>query len=147
MDARFAGGGHFGPEFLDYALSGMDFAVPGGAAAKVGGHVLERAAAREVLQHGGDVVGKGSANPKVQEALRKGQQAHTERQYSPGFEKEVSLPSGKRMDAYNRGTREVIELKPNNPRAIRRGERQVEEYCKECDKVFGPGHRGRVDTY
>ncbi len=51
------------------------------------------------------------------------------------------------MDAYNRETKEIIELKPNNPRAIRQGERQVEGYCRECDQVHGPGHRGRVKTY
>ncbi|MBA3559086.1 MAG: hypothetical protein H0W30_10840 [Gemmatimonadaceae bacterium] len=39
------------------------------------------------------------------------------------------------------------ELKPNNPRAIRKGEKQVREYCRECDKTIGPGHTGRVVTY
>jgi hypothetical protein len=32
-------------------------------------------------------------------------------------------PSGKRMDAYNRETKEIIELKPNNLRAIQQGEK------------------------
>jgi RHS repeat-associated protein len=50
IDARIAGGGYFGADVLDYALSGMDFAVPGGAAAKVGGRMLERAAAKETPQ-------------------------------------------------------------------------------------------------
>ena len=90
---------------------------------------------------------RGAQNPKVKAALERGRNAHTERTYPPGFEKEVSLPSGKRMDAYNEKTKEIIELKPNNPRAIQRGETQVEDYCAECDEVFGPGHTGRVETY
>ena len=51
------------------------------------------------------------------------------------------------MDAYNQEVREVRELKPNNPRAIARGEKQVQEYCRECDRVHGPGHKGTVETY
>jgi RHS repeat-associated protein len=90
---------------------------------------------------------RGARNPKVAEALRKGQQAHTERQYPSGFKKEVELPSGKKMDAYNAQTREIRELKPDNPRAIRRGKKQVKEYCDECDKAFGPGHTVKVETY
>lgn len=42
---------------------------------------------------------------------------------------------------------EVRELKPNNPRAIKKGEKQVDQYCRECDKEFGPGHKGKVETY
>ena len=76
-----------------------------------------------------------------------GRQAHQQEPYPEGFEREVSLPSGRRMDAYNADTREVIELKPDNPRAVQRGERQVEQYCLECDRVYGPGHTGRVQTY
>ncbi|OAI14822.1 hypothetical protein A1507_01055 [Methylomonas koyamae] len=90
---------------------------------------------------------KGAANPKIQEALRKGQKAHKEREYPSGFKKEVTLPSGKRMDAYNEKTKEIIELKPNNSKAIIQGERQVEGYCRECNEAFGPGHTGRVETY
>ena len=92
-------------------------------------------------------IGKGANNPKVKAALEKGQQAHKDRQYPQGFKKKVPLPSGKRMDAYNKDTKEIIELKPNNLRAIRQGEKQVDGYCRECDKAFGPGHRGRVETY
>ena len=67
--------------------------------------------------------------------------------YPPGFKKEVSLPSGKRTDAYNSAKKEVRELKPNNPRASARGEKQVAEYCNECDNEFGSGHTGTVVTY
>jgi hypothetical protein len=76
-----------------------------------------------------------------------GRRAHAEAVYDDGFQTEFRLPSGKRMDAYNPDTKEIVELKPANDRAIRRGQRQVQSYCDECDRVFGPGHRGRVETY
>jgi RHS repeat-associated protein len=90
---------------------------------------------------------KGTRNPAVKRAAERGQQKHKEREYPEGFKKEVPLPSGKKMDAYNPGTREIVELKPNNPRAVRRGERQAEGYCAECNVEFGPGHTWRVETY
>jgi RHS repeat-associated protein len=104
-------------------------------------HSVERAA------ESGAAAAKGAANPKVAEALKRGQEAHKARQYPQGFKKEVTLPSGKRMDAYNQEAREVRELKPNNPRAIRQGEKQLQEYCRECDRVHGPGHTGTLETY
>ncbi|TKB80275.1 MAG: hypothetical protein E8D42_02675 [Nitrospira sp.] len=90
---------------------------------------------------------RGANNPKVKKALQRGQAAHQNQQYPPGYKKEVELPSGKRMNAYNPDTKHIIELKPNNPDAIRKGQKQLEEYCAECDKVFGPGHTGTVQTY
>jgi hypothetical protein len=45
--------------------------------------------------------------------------------------------------------REVVELKPNNPRAIRRGEKQLESYLAELEREY-PGARpwsGHVSTY
>lgn len=90
---------------------------------------------------------RGSANPSTAKAARRGQEAHKNQTYPEGFEKEVELPSRKRMDAYNRETKEVRELKPNNPRAVARGQKQVDGYCRECDQVYGPGHTGKVETY
>src|SRR5690606_15825296 len=91
--------------------------------------------------------GKGMHNPKVRAAAKKGQEEHAKRQYPPGFKKEVQLPSGKRMDAYNQKKKRVRELKPNNERAIKKGQKQVDQYCRECDEVYGPGHTGKVETY
>lgn len=74
---------------------------------------------------------------------------HKQRDYGPGFRKEFTLPSGRRVDAINFETRQVIELKPNNPRAIRRGQRQVDEYVSELNQSY-PGNTpwtGRVETY
>lgn len=76
-----------------------------------------------------------------------GRRAHQEEPLPEGFERDSRLPSGKRMDGYNADQKKVIELKPNNPKAIRRGEKQVEGYCKECDQQYGPGHAGSVQTY
>jgi len=41
----------------------------------------------------------------------------------------------------------VKELKPNNPSAMRRGERQVEGYRKELEQVTGEKWTGVVETY
>ena len=78
---------------------------------------------------------------------RAGRLAHDEEPLPPGFKRKVRLPSGKEMDAYNEAERKVIEIKPNNPRAIRKGEKQVGGYCAECDQVYGPGNTGVVQTY
>ena len=90
---------------------------------------------------------RGARNPKVAEAAAIGRQKHKEHDYGPGFEKEVTLPSGKRVDALNWETREVVELKPNNPRAIRRGEKQVEEYRQELESITDECWTCRVETY
>ena len=39
------------------------------------------------------------------------------------------------------------ELKPNNKRAIKQGEKQVEEYKKELEEMTGDKWTGNVDTY
>jgi putative transposase len=46
-------------------------------------------------------------------------------------------------------SREVIELKPNNPRAIRMGNKQLDDYIKELNEMYleGPRWTGRVETY
>jgi hypothetical protein len=81
------------------------------------------------------------------EATKRGRQAHKDWDPGDGFEKEVRLPSGKRADAVNPETQEVKELKPDNPRAIKRGERQVEEYRRELEETEGGSWKGTVETY
>jgi RHS repeat-associated protein len=90
---------------------------------------------------------RGSQNPVVRDAAARGRQAHREYDYGPGFEREFTLPSGRRADAVNLQTNEVVELKPNNPRAIRRGERQVEGYRQELEDMTGECFTCRVVTY
>jgi len=53
------------------------------------------------------------------------------------------------VDAINFATREVIELKPNNPSAIARGLRQLSSYLDELDLMFPgePKWTGYLVTY
>jgi hypothetical protein len=91
--------------------------------------------------------GKGTQNQKVKEAVEKGKQMHKKYDYGPGVKKEKTLPSGKRMDGYNKETKTVHELKPNNPNAISKGLKQLDQYVEEANKVNGPGHTGKLHTY
>ncbi len=77
--------------------------------------------------------GCGGENP----AAARGRQQHKDKDYGPGYEKEVRLPSGKVADAVNVEEGIVKELKPNNPRAIKRGERQAGGYAAELEEVHG----------
>jgi hypothetical protein len=97
---------------------------------------------------GGRVSGPGPRGGESSAAAR-GRQAHRDWDPGPGYEKEVTLPSGRRVDAINWETHEVIELKPNNPRAIREGEKQLQDYLDELNEAY-PGDKpwtGRVETY
>jgi hypothetical protein len=81
-------------------------------------------------------------------ATRAGRAWHQAWDYGPGFEKEFVLPSGKRVDGINFTTREIRELKPNNPRAMRRGQNQVDKYLDELHREFpGQPWTGQVVTY
>jgi hypothetical protein len=77
-----------------------------------------------------------------------GRAIHQATDYGPGFEKEFTLENGQRVDAVNFETREVIELKPNNPRAIARGLNQVQGYAQQLDQEFpGDPFTYSVQTY
>lgn len=67
---------------------------------------------------------------------------------APDSSGEFRLPSGRQVDGINFQTREVVELKPNNPRARRGGERQLTAYLEEHNREFpGTPWTGRVETY
>lgn len=73
---------------------------------------------------------------------------HQTYDYGPGFRREFALDSGLRADAVNLQTREVLELKPNNPRAIRLGNQQLEDYIAELNEMYpGSPWTGKVVTY
>ena len=74
---------------------------------------------------------------------------HQTYNYGPGFRREFPLNSGRRADAVNIRTREVIELKPNNPRQIRQGNQQPQSCIDELNDMYktGPRWTGRVETY
>lgn len=80
-------------------------------------------------------------------AAAHGREMHEAWDYGPGFEKEARLPSGSRVDAVNWETHEVVELKPNNLRAIRLGERQILRCLDELNEEWGGVWTGGVETY
>ena len=65
-----------------------------------------------------------------------GREKHKE--YNPGndYIKEFRLPSGKRVDAVSFEKADVRELKPNNSKAIKRGEKQVQSYREELQTIY-----------
>jgi RHS repeat-associated protein len=61
--------------------------------------------------------------------------------------KEFSLPSGKRIDFIDLEKKIIYELKPNNPRAIKLGNTQLDMYKKEVESIYGSGFKVVLDTY
>lgn len=49
--------------------------------------------------------------------------------------KEFHLPGGKRIDFLDIDNGVIYELKPNNPRAIQQGQRQLDMYLKELQTI------------
>ncbi|MEP6492499.1 MAG: RHS repeat-associated core domain-containing protein [bacterium] len=76
-----------------------------------------------------------------------GREAHKTWDPGAGFQKEVRLPNGKRCDALNPETCEIKELKPDNERAKKRGEKQLQEYKKELEEQTGKEHKTTLETY
>ena len=72
---------------------------------------------------------------------------HKTYQYPAGYKTEVTLDSGKRVDALNDSLKHVIELKPNNLEAIKRGEKQIEMYLDELNQTKEGGWTGDIWTY
>ena len=93
---------------------------------------------------GGDCRGASGGEPPQ---LARGKRAHKEEPVLPGERAEVPTPSGKRMDRYNEETGHIREIKPDNPRAIRQGEKQVEGYRREMEEAAGRPHTGEVTPY
>lgn len=61
--------------------------------------------------------------------------------------KEYTLPSGKRVDFIDFENKTIYELKPYNPRQIKNGTKQLENYLKEIEDVYGDGWTTVLDTY
>jgi RHS repeat-associated protein len=76
-----------------------------------------------------------------------GREAHKTWDPGSGFQKEVRLPSGKRCDGLNPETCEIKELKPDNERAKKRGEKQLQQYKKELEELTGKEHKATLETY
>jgi hypothetical protein len=80
-------------------------------------------------------------------ATKRGREMHKEWDPGEGFTKEFTLPSGKRADAVNFETKQVKELKPNNTRGQKRGEKQLETYSEELESEFGGPWESILETY
>lgn len=87
-------------------------------------------------------------------SLQLGQQMH--KAYKAGLAdkvntfKEFTLPSGKRIDFLDVKNGIIYELKPNNPRAILQGQKQLQIYMKELQSIpryQGINWRTVLDTY
>ena len=61
--------------------------------------------------------------------------------------KEYRLPSGKRIDYIDFDSKTIYELKPHNPKQIAKGKKQLNEYLKEVEELYGPGWKTVLDTY
>ncbi len=79
--------------------------------------------------------------------LVRGKRAHAEEPVLPGETPEVRTPSGKRMDRYDADKAHIREIKPDTPRAIRQGEKQVQGYKDEMEGATGRAHTTEVSPY
>lgn len=79
--------------------------------------------------------------------LAAGKRAHREEPLHPGEQAEVPTPSGRRMDRYDEAQAHIREIKPNNPRQLRSGQKQVEGYRKEMEQKTGRPHTTEVTPY
>lgn len=61
--------------------------------------------------------------------------------------KEYVLPSGKRVDFIDFENQIIYELKPNNPKQIKLGKKQLQGYIDEMKSIDGGDWKGILDTY
>lgn len=61
--------------------------------------------------------------------------------------KEFSQIKGIRPDFVDFDQRTIYELKPNNPQAIKRGEKQLENYSSQFEQIYGGKWNTVLDTY
>jgi len=87
---------------------------------------------------------EGRSEPKQ---LSRGKRAHKEEPVHEGETPEVPTPSGKRMDRYDPEKAHIREIKSDNPRALKAGEKQVEGYRKEMEAETGRPHTTEVTPY
>ncbi len=80
--------------------------------------------------------------------LSRGRRAHEAEPVRPGEIKEARTPSGKRMDRYDPEKRHIREIKTDNPRQMKLGEKTVQDYKKEMDSAKpGKPHTTEVSPY
>ena len=96
-----------------------------------------------VCVHNSQCGGRGANNPKTKEAAARGRKIHENYDYGPDVLKEQTIKGYGRADGINYKLKIVYELKPDNPRAIARGLKQLERYLKGLGKEW----TGRIITY
>lgn len=79
--------------------------------------------------------------------LARGKRAHKEEPVRPGEIPEHPTPSGGRMDRYDPDKAHIREIKPNNPKRLREGQKQVEGYRTEMEEATGRPHTTEVTPY
>lgn len=98
--------------------------------------------------------GASGAVPYTKSTLKLGQEMH--KAYKADLAdsitkfKEYVLPNGKRIDFIDFESKKIYELKPYNPRAMKAGEKQLEQYLQEIKgnvEKFGDGWKVQLDTY
>jgi Restriction endonuclease fold toxin 9 len=88
--------------------------------------------------------GQSSEPPQLSE----GKKAHNEEPVRSGEKKEVTTPSGSgRMDRYDASKGHIREIKPNNARGKKSGNKQLDRYKKEMDKSTGKDHTTELTLY
>ena len=96
---------------------------------------------------------KGAAKTSTQftkSSLQLGQQMHKAYKVGANGVKEFRLPSGRRIDFLDIDNGIIYELKPNNPRAILQGQKQLQMYMKELQtmpRFQGVNWKTVLDTY
>lgn len=92
---------------------------------------------------------RGTANPKVKAAVERGKQAHINYQNTlgSGYDFEVTLGNGKRVDAIDWKNKIVRELKPDSKCGIRKGTKQLQGYLDYLNKYHGGGWTKELDLY
>ena len=93
---------------------------------------------------------KGYVKPYTKSNVRLGQQMHKAYKVGADGIKEFRLPSGRRIDFLDIKNGTIYELKPFNPRAMRQGQKQLQIYMQELQRI--PQFRGInwkliLDTY
>lgn len=73
-----------------------------------------------------------------------GREAHKWWQPPAGYRTDFQFSNGLKPDAINFQTRNILELKPNNPQAIQQGMRQIQQYIKAAQAQFGGTWTGQV---
>jgi RHS repeat-associated protein len=73
--------------------------------------------------------------------LKEGKEAHKKEEVRPGEKAEVPTPSGNgRMDRYDADKAHIREIKPDNSRGERSGQKQLDRYRKEMEDATGRPH-------